>query len=38
MGRSWREEVSVVFYQAQESLYSIGLKKKETIQASGDEP
>lgn len=27
MGRSWREEVSVVFYQAQESLYSIGKKK-----------
>lgn len=36
MGRSWREEVVLfVFYQAQESLYSIGLK---IIQASRDKP
>lgn len=36
MGRSWRE-VLYTFYQAQESLYSIGLrKKKRVIQVSGD--
>lgn len=33
MGRSWRE-VLYAFYQAQESLYSIGLKR--IIQVSGD--
>lgn len=35
---AWGGKVLFVFYQAQESLYSIGLKKKKTIQASGDQP